>query len=93
MNPLSFSINLTPHRRAKDSGLGVGEEEHLSEGASFWDVETDLYPIYHNFNILSYFSPSVGIKLYDVKQAQYGDKLIKIYEFSYGANKNIFYLC
>ena len=68
MNPLSFSISLTPHRRQKDRSLEVGEEENLSEGASFWEVESDLYPIYENFNILSYFSPSVAVKLHDVKQ-------------------------
>ena len=67
MKPLSFSITLAEHVRPQNTELKIGEIENLSEGASFWDIETDLKPIYENFNLLSYFSPSVGIRLKNLR--------------------------
>lgn len=92
MKPLSFAIKLTQHKSKKNHNLSIGEEEVLSEGASYWNIESDLLPIYENFNILSYFSPSVNIEIYDVRECEFKQKLIKIYQFSFANKNEKFYL-
>lgn len=52
-------------------------------GASFWEIKTDLMPIYENFNILSYFSSTSKIKLHDAKEFVGKEKSGNVYEFSF----------